>query len=255
MVHGAIINPLGSEIGVNVNGILAMVYGNQFVANHVPIEDGENIITATATDTDGNTATAYITINAVTTEGYIRITSDDESGVSPLETTLRTDGSFSFTESSITDSGPGVVEFLSSSAEKYSIRTTTPGIYYFTADVTDDQSNTCTDTVAVLVLDQAVLDALLRAKLNGMRQCLAQNDIDSAVSYFSSFSKENYREMFTVLSDHLTEIGQELGDTQLTGVMKNSAAYDIRTTRDGAEYSFYLLFVKDEDGLWKIRSF
>jgi hypothetical protein len=38
--------------------------------------------------------------------------------------------------------------------------------------VTDDQSNTYTDTVAVLVLDVAELDALLRAKWEGMKTAL-----------------------------------------------------------------------------------
>ena len=183
------------------------------------------------------------------------LTAGIESGISPLETTLTIEGSFSFTESSLTYMGPDQVEFLESTPEEYRTRMTTEGVYFLAAEVTNDQSNIYTDTIAIQVLDEAELDVLLRAKWVGMKTALSQNDIDDAVSYFSSFSKENYREMFTVLSDHLTEIGQELGDTQLTGVMKNSAAYDIRTTRDGAEYSFYLLFVKDEDGLWKIRSF
>jgi hypothetical protein len=50
-----ITNATGNETGVVVNGIVAMVYGNQFVANHVPLEEGGNTITATAMDTDGNT--------------------------------------------------------------------------------------------------------------------------------------------------------------------------------------------------------
>lgn len=255
MVQGAIINPLGSEIGINVNGILAIVYGNQFVANHVPLEDGETIITATATDTDGNTATASIIINAVTTGDYIMLAAGIESGISPLETTLTIEGSFSFTESSLTYMGPDQVEFLESTSEEYRTRMTTEGVYFLTAEVTNDESNIYTDTIAIQALDEAELDALLRAKWEGMKTALSQNDIDDAVSYFSSFSKENYREMFTILSDNLTQIEQELGDIQFAGVMKHSAKYDIRITRDGNEYSFYLLFVRDEEGLWKIRSF
>ena len=255
MVQGTIINPFGNETGVVVNGILAIVHGDQFVANHVPLQEGENTITATATDTAGYTATASITINAVTTGDYIRLTAEDESGVSPLETTLRIDGSFSFTESSITDSGPGVVEFLSSSAEEYNIRTTTPGIYYFTADVTDDQSNTYTDTVAVLVLDQAVMDALLRGKWEGMRSALTQNDVDSAVSYFDSSTKDAYQTFFTGNPQLLAQMAQVLDDIQFVRTDDNMAEYDIRATKDGTEYSFYLLFIKDDKGLWKIKSF
>lgn len=256
MVEGTITNTTGNETGVTVNGILAVVYGDQLVANHVPLKEGENIITANATDTDGNTATASPTINALTTGDYITITADTESGISPLETTLRIEGSFSLTEEpSLSYNGPDVVEFFDSPDEnEYNIRMTTEGIYKFTAEV-DYQGDTYTDTIAIQVLDQAKLDALLRAKWEGMRQGLAESDIDSAVSCFSESSKENYREMFTILSSSLAQIEQELGDIQFIGVMKNSAEYDIRITRDGVEYSYYLLFVRDENGLWKIRSF
>ena len=255
MVQGTITNATAYEIGITVNGVLAMIYNNQFVANHVPLDEGENTITATATDTEGNTAAASINVNALTTGDYIKITADTESGISPLETTLRVEGSVSFTESSLTHTGPGEVQVLENPGpEEYRVQMTTPGIYYFIAEI-EYQGEIYADTVAIQVLSEEELDALLRAKWNGMRQGLAQNDIDSAVSYFAESSKENYREMFTILSDNLTQIEQELSDIQFIGVTKNSVEYDIRITRDGDEYSFHLLFARDEDGLWKIRSF
>jgi len=255
MVEGNIINTTGNETGVTVNGVLATVNGNQFVANHVPLEEGENTITATATDTDGNTATTSIPVTAETTGNYIKITANTYSGTSPLETTLRVEGSFSFTKSSLTDTGPGEVQVLENpSPEEYRVQMTTEGIYYLTAEV-DYEGNTYSDTIAIQVLSEAELDALLRAKWEGMRQALAQNGIDTAASYFDDFSRDAYRETFTILSSMLSQIVQECGDIQFIRMMKNSAAYDIRTARDGKEYSFYLLFVRDEDGLWKIRSF
>jgi len=50
----------GNETGVTLNGIVAVVYNGEFFVNHVPLEEGSNDITATATDTSasggGNTA-------------------------------------------------------------------------------------------------------------------------------------------------------------------------------------------------------
>jgi len=37
--------------------------------------------------------------------------------------------------------------------------------------------------------------------------------------------------------------------------MNDSAEYDIRTIEDAKEYSYYLLFVRDRNGLWKIWAF
>jgi len=131
------------------------------VADHVPLEEGENTITATATDTEGNTAAASINVNALTTGDYIRITADTESGISPLETTLRVEGSFSFTDSSLTYTGPGEVQVLENPGpEEYLVQMTTEGIYFLTVEV-EYQGETYTDTVAIQVLSETELDALL----------------------------------------------------------------------------------------------
>jgi len=56
-VKGVIVNSTGNETGVTVNGVVATVTGNQFIAEHVPLAEGANTLTVTATDTAGNTAT------------------------------------------------------------------------------------------------------------------------------------------------------------------------------------------------------
>jgi len=66
MVTGTINNTAGNETGVTVNGIVATVYGNQFVANHIPLTEGTNTITVTAKDTTGKYAITSITVNANT---------------------------------------------------------------------------------------------------------------------------------------------------------------------------------------------
>jgi len=186
-VKGNVTNAAGNETGVIVNGVLSMVYGNEFVANHVPLEEGENTITATANDAAGNTLSAEITVTADTTQDYIWITVDEESGVTPFEATLSVEGTFSFTDSELTYTGPDEVEFLENPNEnEYTIRIETPGLYYFTAEV-DHEGTIYADTIAVLVMDEGELDALLRAKWEAMRQALAASDVDTAVSYFSDF--------------------------------------------------------------------
>jgi hypothetical protein len=115
MVEGAMSNYLGNETGVTVNGQVAMVFNDRFVANHVPLQDGENTITVIGTDSQGYTAMAEITVYAQTTGDYIRITADTEYSVSPFETTLQVEGTFSFAqEPTVTPTGPGDVDPLES---------------------------------------------------------------------------------------------------------------------------------------------
>jgi hypothetical protein len=181
------------------------------------------------------------------------------SGATAFETTLRIDGSFSFAESSVTDSGPGVVEFLTSSAEEYDIRNTTPGIYFFTAEVTDDQSNTYTDTVAILVLDEAELDAMLSAKWEEMKAALINGDIEGALNYFHESSKEEYQEVFILLASRIPDISAAMSDIEKVYFKDKVAKYRIKREEivQGQTYdiTYYIYFIKGFDGLWKIESY
>ncbi len=86
MVKGTVNNLTGNETGVVINAIVAIVYGNEFIVNHVPLEEGENTITATATDTEGYTASTLITVNAETTTPHVTLRANIESGIAPLTT-------------------------------------------------------------------------------------------------------------------------------------------------------------------------
>lgn len=259
MVKGSVANSGGYETGVTVNGVVANTYGNQFTANRVPLEEGTNIITATATDTHGHTATVSITINAVTTGNYIRLTADTESGIAPLEATLSIDGSFSITNSSVTVTGPAQPEFLSSSADEYKVRMTVEGIYYYTAIVTGPDANQYQDTIAITVMNQTQLDNLLKGIWDEMKTALLSQDINSALTYFISDSRQLYNDIFTALSAQLPQLVQDMQDIQLIYVENNSAKYRIRRTElCGGQMStitYYIYFAVDENGTWKIYKF
>jgi hypothetical protein len=128
---------------------MAIVEAGHFVANHVPLEQGENTITVTAVDMEGNTETDSINVYVEEIANYVRITADPESGVAPFETTLRIEASFGFNASSLSHTGPGAVQVLSNPApNEYKVAMTTPGLYVFTVQVTDGQSKAmCTPTL------------------------------------------------------------------------------------------------------------
>ena len=254
LVKGTVTNSIGSETGVVVNGFIANVYGNEFVANHVPLVEGSNTITALATDVNGNTQTASVTVNVTTPADYIKLTATPESGIAPLETILGIESSFDFTNSYLTVI-PGSVECFSTSHSEYRARMTTKGLYYFTAEVTDSNGNVYTDTVGVTVLSASDLDDLLRAKWEWMRANLATGDIERALVLFDDSTKQDYRDLFNVLSTMLPTVAQEMSDIQLIEYTGGSAIFDIRTTREGTEYSFQLLFTRDLSGIWRITSF
>jgi hypothetical protein len=257
-VEGTLRNPLSLEIGVTVNGIVAMADGDQFVVNHVPLEEGENIITATATDTEGFTATGSITVYAETTGDYIKLTADTESGVSPLEVTLSIEATFSFTESSLTYTGPGEVEILDSTAYEYRVRMTTEGIYYFTAEV-NHESNTYTDTIAIEVMDEATLDGLLKAKWNRMKAALVAGDIGGALGYHHEGARDKYEAIYSLLGSDLANKVNQMQDIELIYAKGERAKYRIRRDHNingqTVTITYYIYFSKNGNGLWQIEKY
>ena len=132
-------------------------------------------------------------------------------------------------------------------------------IYYPTITVTDDQGSTYTDTIAIVVLNQAEIDALLISKWEAMKAALAVQDVEGAVNYYTEESQGLYNEMFTALYDQLPQSVQDMQDIQLIYSEGNMAKYRIRKNElyggETLEITYYIYFAVDIDGIWKIEIF
>jgi hypothetical protein len=255
MIKGTVINNKGNETGVTVNGMVAMVYGNEFVVNHLPLNEGENIIEVIATDTVGITETASITINATTPQETIKLTANTESAISPAEITLTIESSLDLTNATLTYTGPSQVEFLSSSLSEYRVGITTEGIYYFTISGKAPNGDPYSDTIAIVIFSEAELDNLLRATWAGMKQAMINKDAERASSYFAGWSKERYLGIFSALGNHMLQVAQDMQDIGMIYFVDKVAKYRIRRMEEGQEITYYIYFVRDEKGLWKIQQF
>ncbi|MGZ6347246.1 MAG: NHL domain-containing protein, partial [Anaerolineales bacterium] len=255
LVKGTITNSMGSETGVVVNGFIANVFGNQFVANHIPLVEGSNIITATATDTSVYIQTASVTVNAVTAGDYIRITATPESGISPLDTTFTFDSSLDLANATFNCMSPGPIEFLPPDANGTMGTMTTEGIYYCTANVNDSGGKTYDDTVAVTVLPEAYIDGLLRGKWGAMNGALAKKDVQTAVSYLIGDVQDRYNFNLNLVKDYLPTIVQAMPEIRMVDMKDGVAEYEMIEVEDGEESSYYIEFMQDFDGTWKISFF
>lgn len=256
-----------TEFGVTVNGIPAIIYGNEYVVNHVQMQDGENTISAVVTDINGNTKTESIFVDNASTGNYITIDSNFESGLDQLGTTLTINGEFTspfdITESEITYTGPGTIEFIESSAEKYEIIINGTGVYFITASVVgtgpEDGEVTYEDTVAVEVLEKSVIDEKLKEKWNGMKTALSNINIEGSIKYFTESSREKFHEAFSAISASLPQIASEMADVEMIYCKNWTTKYRIvRHQLIEGEYrdiTYYIYFVADNDGIWKISQF
>jgi len=266
-----------TDIGVVVNGVVAHVYNGEFAANHVPLSSGANTITAMATTISGDNATASVTVSADTSGNYITLTSNPESGIAsditPLDFTLKLartydNGTYSFSYApdnrypeNISDNGT-LMEFKR--------RITEPGLYYITAQDNETVDNVTkvlhSDTLAVMAESRSDLDTKLKAKWNGQNNSLlagfAESNIEKSLTYISVLSNDKYRDAYTQLLAQLPAIAQDLQPRPLELIYVNRNIAKYRMYKGTAEVdgvtvpiTYYIYFIKDMDGLWKIDQY
>jgi hypothetical protein len=99
----------------------------------------------------------------------------------------------------------------------------------------------------------------LRSKWEGMKIGLFNKDIATALGYFIDSSKEVYQQAFNLIIDELPQITSNMQDIEMVFLFNNTAKYRINRlhTIDGIPQTitYYIYFVKDLDGVWRIDRF
>ncbi len=140
-----------NDVGIRVNGAIAEIFGDEWVANGVPLSVGQNRIEAVITGPGGNTATDEITVNTENAAQAVTLSANVISGLSPLEVYFSVDTAMPYPIASYQmdfEGDNGVVDYSGATFEDISHTYTAEGFYYPTVKVTDSEGNSHSDTVA-----------------------------------------------------------------------------------------------------------
>ncbi len=254
LVTGNVKKYLADEVGVTVNGQIALVFDDQFAANHVPLQDGENVITAVATDSLGNTKTESVTVYANTQVKHIWIKSNSESGLLPFETELAIDASFDFKNANVYHTG-GNVDYLEVRDNTFWVRLNGGGMYYFHFDAKDANLNLYSDTVAVVIPNRTAIDNLLQTRWSSLMDHLSAGDKAKALALMHSQSQQAYDQVFDQIIPKMSSISSTITGITLLDIHDNQIKYKVSTIENGIKYKYNVYFKKDNNGLWKLMSF
>ena len=243
------------DIGITVDGIITEIIGNEWVANSVPLTIGTNTITATIKDGSGSTSDTSITINTNETFQPVELSSNIASGIPPMAVSFLASTSFPPVSYQIDFEGDGGIDYSGTTFENIAHTYSIEGVFYPTIRVIDNQGNRDTDTIAITLLSKTEIDTLLKSKWERMKGAMANKDVENALSYFIDNSKDMYRYNFELMKEMIPEILQGMSAIVLDEVEDRIAKYHMSAVQDGIKYSFYVEFVKDSAGIWKIRFF
>jgi hypothetical protein len=251
------------EVGVTVNGYPAQVNGNMFFVNNLHLMEGENIITAIAMEPDGSTASDSVTVyvdTSITTD-WIEPSVNPEAGIAPLSVTLSSDLHLTnlIQSSQITYEGTGEVTVAYVSDTEYELLFDTPGIYAITYWAVDDHGQAFSQAIRVNVLDREQLDTLLKSKWEGMKGALAAQDVEGGLTHFHIKSQARYRNAFNAIFGDLPQLFSDMQDIEMIYGKENRAKYRINRLHDidgtPITITYYIYFVRDANGIWKIEQF
>ncbi|MCI4627039.1 MAG: hypothetical protein L3V56_13920, partial [Candidatus Magnetoovum sp. WYHC-5] len=249
------------NFAINVDNIPVYISGNQWVSPEFKLDKGANNITATISDGQGNTHTMSVGVNVSLPTNGIQLRARKGNGLSPLKAYFDVDEKllYSAVLYEIDFDGDGTYDYSGSELTDPSYTYTTPGIYYPKATVTDEQGNKYTDSTLIAVLNRVEVDTELKNRWQTMKNALAIKDISSALQYFTSDYQPLYGKVFAALLDNLPQYAAGMRDINLMYCENDSAKFHIEKQEVIAgevhNISYFIYFVRDIDGFWKIYRF
>jgi hypothetical protein len=256
LVRGTVANG-GGGAGVAVNGVVASVQGGVFAAT-VPVSAPSITLTAVATTETGSSATDSVTVSVADVgESALALHASPRMGGTPLVTSFSLVGGPMPTRVELDVDGDGVIDFSGPTLEGQTFTYPTAGLYFPVVRVIDSQGAVSTARAVVQALDRADLETLLQPKWTALRDALGRGDVPAAVALFAATSRDAYREQLTALAGAgaLPQVAADLGPITAVRVLDRAAEYELRAVQQGVAYSFYVLFVVDTDGVWRLRVF
>ena len=149
--------------------------------------------------------------------------------------------------------GDGIIDSSGVTLDEISHLYSQEGIYYPSVMVSDSQGLSHTETTLVQVIIREKLDAILQSKWSGMKDSLRQGNIEQAISFFAQPSRERYRGIFNTIQSQLSDIVTGMGPIQFINLDNGVAKYRIRRQEAAGEITYYIFFVVDQDGIWRIK--
>jgi hypothetical protein len=256
LVTGLFDSSLG-EVGINVNGYVALHDGDEFAAL-VPIDAQTTSLTATVKSSSGTTLASHniaVTVQPPTTEQILFFRPSPAIALVSQQVSFTLTSLNPFIQLELDGNGDGTIDFTGTTLQGQVVTFAEPGLYYPSVKVTETGGTVRTETTIVQVLDEIQLDAMLQSKWTSMKDALRSGDINLASRHIVLRRRANYQGMFNALTVPLADIDQVLRNITPVEQRGIEVEYEMLVTEGGFQYSYMVLFALDEDGVWRIKFF
>ncbi|MDF1527368.1 MAG: PKD domain-containing protein, partial [bacterium] len=244
------------DVGSVVNGVPAALSGGIFVASEVPLVAGTNTLAAVITTFEEITDTSAVEITATGSRPAVELQANISSGTAPLEVDFRADAiGIDGTEYIYDFDGNGTADTVTNTEEYVAHTYYYPGVYHAEVTVTDGEAISHTAGALITVEDKAAINTLLVNRWTDLREKLNSLEPGEAAGLFSGRTTGKYNDIFAKLVDKLPQMAADMGDMELIYVIDGEAKYRLRRDEGGVLTTYYVYFLKEPNGIWRIYQF
>ena len=257
-VTGTVQAPTNSA--VTVNGRVASLHANgSFTIDNVELQPGSNTLSVALNSQDGSPLVRTIIINSVGAAPFdLRV--DPAEGFAPFATklTISNRGGVAFQRIEIDIDGDNVSDTslgsLANNTAALGVRFPDPGIHPIGVKVFDAGNNLIFSAVRkVLVRDPRDVAVGLASLYLAMLDRLALGNTAGALNAISTAMRPKYSAVFTTLQGQMSTIVDQLRSIQDATVSDQIAELHIVRTTSAGPRTFSILFMRGEDGVWRIE--
>jgi len=130
----------------------------------------------------------------------------------------------------------------------------TPGVYIARLSVADQQNQTTTAEVGIVVQDVVAMDTMFKDIWNSMNAALIAGDKATALSFLTARAQDKFGPVFDVLLPHMADIVATFTSFRGTHIASGYAEYALNRTINGEDRLFLIYFLKDADGVWRLEA-
>ncbi len=244
-----------AEVGVTVNGLAAAMDGETFVAL-LPVGPEVTELLAVAATPEGVTVETRLPL-AVTPspETPLLFRMSPAGGAPPVSVRPTLVSLVPIGEITLDLRGTGAIDFRGPTLEGFAFTYDASGVYLPTVTVTSPAGVTYTATVLVQVFDRTAFGARLRGRWAAMKDALRRGNVTRALDAIATRARDDYRQLLSNLVVPLDQIDQVLTDITLVDLDEFQAECEMIRVDDGVPISHFVQFVRDVDGIWRVKFF
>jgi hypothetical protein len=259
LVKGELTVPAGTEVGVKVNGFVALVSRGKF-ATMLPVNfpTPTTDITATVTNSSGailGTHSIPVATASPNPDPNLMFRASPVLGMAPVPVRFTMTSRKQIARVELDLDGDGTIDWQGATLARQEFPLPDAGLYFPTVRVIDTDGNTHSESVMVQLLEPKEFDRLLQDKWTAMKRALRQGDIGRAVEFIVTKKRDGYRTMFESLTIPLSDIDRVLTDIKFVKLAGIYAEYEMSYMQNGMQMSGLVNFSLDVDGIWRVDFF